>query len=206
MIKMKSVRIKRNETDQPNEIPRSFFLESKTAYDLAIKKHYEDVSKCNTNAEKISSINKDIAEWNDFKVKCGKDWFYNTPAIERLNSSCVPNDIVDRVIIFLKGQRELYKEQLDNETYDITPNSSKQKFDWNGQANILIDAFHQMKKSYDKEGKPLLPHSADEVAHFLKYGFDGFKCFENTKLDTIKTQLNRSDRPKKSEKRIKLKS
>jgi hypothetical protein len=81
-------------------------------------------------------------------------------------------------------------------------NNTSVKLDWNGQRNVLIDIFYQYKRTYTKDKKPVLSNSNEEIAYFLK---NAFTCFENTKVDTIKTQLNKSDRPKKTENRIKVK-
>jgi hypothetical protein len=80
--------------------------------------------------------------------------------------------------------------------------NSSLKLDWNGQRNVLIDIFYQYKREYTKDKKPIVSNSNEEIAYFLK---NAFTCFENTKVNTIKTQLNKSDRPKKTEKRIKVK-
>jgi len=61
---------------------------------------------------------------------------------------------------------------------------------WNEQKNVLTDIFRQLKRITNKEGKPIIGNSIEEIALFLR---DNFSCFENTKLSTIQYTLKNSE-------------
>ena len=68
------------------------------------------------------------------------------------------------------------------------------KLNWNGNKNVLIDIFYQLKRIKGKDNNFLITNSNEEISQFLKENFD---CFANTKLSTIMGQLKSSQRPNK---------
>lgn len=102
---------------------------------------------------------------------------------------------------------EVYQKQrkeLATEPEPIQPpNNNKIVIQWNENKNVLTDIFRQLKQITNKEGKPVIGNSLDDLAIFLR---DNFSCFSNTELSTIHTSLkNRKDdstTPKKTDRRI----
>ena len=88
---------------------------------------------------------------------------------------------------------------LDQGEITLEKKQQQGKLSWNGQNNILIDIFYQLKRINNSKKEPLLPNSNEDIALFLK---NNFECFNDTKLSTISGVLKKSERPLKSEKRI----
>jgi len=75
------------------------------------------------------------------------------------------------------------------------------KLEWNGQKNSLIYLFRQLKLNYNRDNQPLISHSYEDIAVFLK---ENFSCFNDVKVATIVRQLMKDEKPKKASKRIEL--
>jgi hypothetical protein len=74
---------------------------------------------------------------------------------------------------------------------------------WNGNKNTLGDVFHQLTKLTNKDGKPFLGSSQDDILAFLKANFD---VFQESTLGTIKTNFSSTDKkPKIDANKISLK-
>jgi len=132
----------------------------------------------------------------------------------QINYKCTDDLIIylDNVIEIVKSEIEKNKYLLEMEnnnnanilnmenTKNSTPLPTQlKKLKWNGQKNILIDIFYQLKKLNNDKSQPLLPNSNEDIALFLK---NSFECFDDTEISTIVGVLKKSERPKKSEKRI----
>jgi hypothetical protein len=184
------------------ELYKASKVEINPDYNSFKKKYYNQIKKYKTLKEKFEYISIELKNMYFEKLKVDEHYFKTTLPEERVISFNIIFEIIDSTINFLKEQYTIYNELLKIDKDSYFNNISTTKIVWNGQKNVLIDIFYQYKREYTKDKKPIISNSNEEIAHFLK---NTFSCFENTKIDTIKTQLNKSDRPKKAENRLKIK-
>lgn len=107
---------------------------------------------------------------------------------------------------FMELLNDVYKVK---ERLSITVSSDEPKptnsptLIWNGNKNTLGDVFHQLTKMKNKDGKPFLGSSQDDILAFLKANFD---VFQESTLGTIKTNFSSTDKkPKIDANKISLK-
>jgi len=145
-------------------------------------------------AEKIKDISQRILFWLEKKRYYKlKDLPYASTTFYKRYFERIDIEIED-----LKQKKDL-QEYLTGSSKHLKQLPMKLK--WNGQKNALIDIFHQLKHIQGKSGQPLLPNSSDEIAQFL---LNNFECFSGNSISTIRTQLDKKDNIKKSEKRIEI--
>ena len=181
------------------ELYKASQVEMNSDYNSFKKTYYNQIKKYKTLREKFEYISSELKTLYYEKIKMDETYFKTTKAEVRVNSYNLLINVIKSLIDFLKEQYSTYLELIKLDKDSQYTNNSSVKLNWNGQKNVLIDIFYQYKRANTKEKKPILSNTNEEIAYFLK---NAFTCFENTKIDTIKTQLNKSDRPKKTEKRI----
>ena len=193
---------KNSNTNDVIEIYKASQVEMNSDYNSFKKNYYNKIKKYKTLREKFEYISSELKALYYEKIKIDEHYFKSTKPEDRVNSYNLIFEVIESLIEFLKEQYSIYLELIKLDKDSQYTNNSSIKLDWNGQRNVLIDIFYQYKRTHTKDKKPILSNSNEEIAYFLK---NAFTCFENTKVDTIKTQLNKSDRPKKTENRIKVK-
>ena len=88
---------------------------------------------------------------------------------------------------------------VDNQ--EPTPIIPEVKLQWNGAADTLYDVFRQLKNHHLPDGSALVEDSYDKIAVFIKQSFTGF---DGVEVSTIRGQLTKNKRPKKSFNRVDL--
>lgn len=131
-------------------------------------------------------------------------YLFDLEVINEMKAGPIPNneyllEEIEMILIeFVSNLKIIIQKKIDSNVFDQVAAmklDSAYKLDWNGQKNVLIDVFKQLRNLVNESNEPLIPNSIANVALFLK---NSFKCFEDTKLSTLETQLKTkqvNDRP-----------
>ncbi|WP_018619364.1 hypothetical protein [Spirosoma luteum] len=111
--------------------------------------------------------------------------------------------MADRVERIINENIEVFcSEPINQELNTALLNSEPcVKLQWNGAADTLYDIFRQLKNHHLPNGSALVEDSYDNIAIFIKQVFTGFDGVETS---TIRGELTKNKRPKKSFNRIDL--
>lgn len=81
---------------------------------------------------------------------------------------------------------------IDQEPQQMRPGV---KLQWNGAANTLYDVFRQLKNHHLPKGETLIEDGYDQIARFIQQSFVGF---DEVATSTIRGELTKNNRPRKS--------
>lgn len=94
-----------------------------------------------------------------------------------------------------ESKEELSATQKPSSHVATSANQQSVKLQWNGTAKTLYDVFRQLKNHHLPNGEALLEESYDQIARFIQQSFTGF---DSVATSTIRGELTKNDRPKKS--------
>lgn len=169
---------------------------------IAIKSAvFETLLEKKTTGEKYEFLSAMVAQLTNSKLEYDLNIHKEWTAEQKMNWTPKKLPVYENLFSFLNEQLEIYSKLLKLEGGAEIITDKSFKLNWNGQSNVLIHVFYELKKAKGKANKPLLINTNDEIAVFLK---ENFTCFEKTKLNTIVSQLKKKEPSKKSDTKIEI--
>lgn len=168
-------------------------VENDEGYNEYKNELYQKISNTEKVSEKIEILTINLNHLHLHKIECEKNWHKENKPSDRINKVNFELIIVEKLISTIEENLKTLNKILVNNSERHIENNFK--LTWNAQSNALIDIFWQCKKDkFTKDGLSYISNTSEEIALFLK---NNFECFSDTKISTIKGQLDKKERPSK---------